>query len=208
MNKLAIMGAGGHAKVVLDAALLMNRWQEIVLLDDAAQGELLGYPIIGSSALLGSQIFPIEYDLAIAIGNNVARARYVRQAVQLGFALPNIIHPRATVSRFAHLGAGCVVFAHAVVNAAAQIGMGAIINTAAIVEHDCLIGDFVHLSPAAHLAGNTQVGDYSWLGIGCNTRQGSVIGRHCIIGASATVIHPIADDTTAIGTPAHPLQKD
>lgn len=208
INKLVIVGAGGHAKVVLDTALLMNCWQTIVLLDDAAQGELFGYPILGNCHLLGTRLLPDEYDVVVAIGNNRIRAQHLQRATQLGFTLPNIIHPTATISRFAQLQQGCVIFAHAVINAAAQLGMGTIINTAAIVEHDCILGHFTHISPAAHLGGNTYVGDYSWLGIGCNTRQGSIIGKHCIIGAGATVIQPIADHTTAIGVPAKPLQRD
>ena len=207
-NKLAIVGAGGHAKVVLDAALLMNRWHDIVFLDDAAQGELLGYPILGNSHLLGTRLLPSEYDVVIAIGNNVIRAQHLQRAEQLGFALPTILHPTATLSRFAQLQQGSVVFAHAVVNASAQVGKGAIINTAATIDHDCILGDYVHISPAAHLGGNTRVGDYSWLGIGCSTRHGSTIGSHCLIGAGATVIQAIANHTTAIGTPAQPLQKD
>lgn len=208
-KKLAIIGAGGHAKVVLDTALLMNRWTEIVFLDDFSDGinEFMGFPLLGGSSLLGNEIQPDEYEIALAVGNNAARAQLFERTEQNGFVLPCIVHPNATASRFAEIGAGSVLFAQSAVNAGAFVGKGAIINTGATVDHDCVLGDFVHISPGAHLAGSTQVGDLSWLGIGSATRQGSIIGSGCIIGAGATVIQNIPDGCTAFGTPAQPLEK-
>ncbi|WP_274572450.1 acetyltransferase [Neisseria leonii] len=208
--KLAIIGSGGHAKAVLDAALAAG-WQDIVLLDDApdAPAKLLGFNIVGTTALLGSRIVPQEYAAAVAVGDNRARARLTAQAEAAGFSLPLIRHPSAQVSRFADLSQarGTVLLAGSIVCAGVVLGRGCIVNTAATVDHDCRIGDFVHISPGAHLAGNTAVGRFSWLGIGSTTRQGSRIGTGCIIGASAAVIRDIPDGCTAVGVPAEIIRR-
>lgn len=203
-KKLAIIGAGGHAKVLLDAALLMNRWTSAVFLDDFHNGrtEFMGFPLLGGCGLLGSQIMPEEYDVALGLGANTVRAQRFAEAERLGFRLPCIIHPTAVVSRFAEIGAGTVLFAHSAVNAGAAVGKGVIVNTSATIDHDCQLADFVHISPGAHLAGNTRVGAFSWLGIGSCTRQGTEIGAGCTVGAGSAVVKDIPDGTTAVGVPA------
>lgn len=208
-QKLAIIGAGGHARVLADAAMLMRRWESLVFIDDApTQSEVLGYPVIGGTDMLSDGLDSAEYDIALGVGDNETRGHLFALAQQAGFGLPVIAHPSAVVSRFARLGAGSVVFAQGVVNAGARLGRGVIVNTAASVDHDCLIGDFSHISPGARLAGNTRVGDYGWVGIGGVTRQGSHIGIRSIIGAGAVVIEDIPDNVTAVGVPARYLHAD
>ncbi|EGZ44205.1 acetyltransferase [Neisseria wadsworthii] len=206
-KKLVILGAGGHAKVVMDTALLMQKWSEIVFVDDFNNGEIefMGVPLLGDSSLLGKSIHPDEYNAVVAIGDNIVRGRMFNLVKNLGFTLPCLCHPSAVISKFAEIGEGSVFFAQAVVNADAKIGKGAIINTTASVDHDSVLGDFVHISPGARLAGNTQVGNFSWMGIGSCTREGSTIGNHCIVGAGAVVLGNLPDETTAIGVPAKAL---
>lgn len=206
-SKLLIIGAGGHGKVVADTALAMKQWTQIAFLDDAPNppAQILDFAVLGSSSLLGKTLMPSEYQIAIAIGNNLARANIFNQIQQIGFESPIIIHPSAVVSRFAQIGAGSVIFAQAVIQAASQIGRGVIINTAATIDHDCIIGDFAHISPAAHLAGGTQVGEQSWLGINSCTKQFIKIGKNVIVGAGGVVVKNISDGITVVGNPASEL---
>ncbi len=209
-RKLAIIGAGGHGKVILDAALLMGCWESVVFLDDSPKAllpSLLGINIIGGSDLLGSTIQADEYDLAIGIGDNHIRAKIFQAAKALGFHFPCIIHPSATISKFTEIGEGTVLFAHSVVNPASTIGKCVIINTSASVDHDSHLGDFVHISPGVRLGGGVQIGDFSWMGIGSCTRHEINIGSNCMIGAGAVVVKNILDNTTVIGNPATPFKR-
>lgn len=202
-KQLVIIGAGGHAKVVLDTAYECG-WQNIMVLDDYANDEqsLLDLPITGKSDLIGNSILPSQHILILAIGNNSIRAKMHQQFKQQGFDFATLIHPRAIVSRFAQIEEGSVVFAQAVIQAQARIGKSVIINTAASIDHDCCIDDFAHISPHAALAGNTHIGTQTWVGIGAVTRQGIHIGRCCIIGAASAVVSNIADGIQAYGVPA------
>ena len=203
-KKLAVVGAGGHGKVVA-ATALAARWTKIVFLDDEAEGEVIGLPIVGGTDLLGMSLRPAEYDVAIAVGSNTARARLHRRFAAMGFNPPVIVHPTAVIAPNVEIGAGSVVFAQAVVQPDSRIGEGAIINTAATVDHDCRLGGFVHISPGAHLAGGTQVGNGAWVGIGACTRQQVRIGKNAVVGAGAVVVKDISDGLTVAGNPAKPL---
>ncbi len=205
MSALLIIGAGGHGKVVADAALETGKWSEIVFLDDAWPEKKKNglWDIHGNIDQLGEWKARCA-NAVVAIGNNHLRMELQFKLVATGFKIATIVHPSARVSRFARLGAGCVVFANAVVNVDAEVGDAAIINTAATVDHDCHLGKGVHVAPGANLGGGVTVGDFSWIGIGAVVRQYIAIGAGVIIGAGAVVVSAIDDGVTAVGSPARP----
>ncbi|KXG81464.1 acetyltransferase [Pseudomonas mosselii] len=205
MNRLAILGASGHGKVVADTAQCCG-WQVVDFYDDAwPERQSNGFwQVAGDSALLRERLH--EYDgVVVAIGNNPIRFRKLLELESAGGRLCTLVHPAATVSRHALIGTGTVIFAGAVVNADARVGLGSILNTGCSVDHDCVLGDGVHISPGAHLAGGVRVGDLSWVGIGASVRQLVTIGMSVTVGAGAAVTADIADGLTVVGVPARPM---
>ncbi|MGZ0718264.1 acetyltransferase [Pseudomonas palleroniana] len=205
MKRLAIVGAGGHGKVVADTAECCG-WEIVEFFEDNWSGrEANGsWGIAGDTSTLMSRVQ--DYDgVIVAIGNNTVRHAKLMELSASGAPLISLIHPHATISRHAAIGMGSVVFAGVVVNAGAHIGTGAILNTGCSIDHDCVLGDAVHVSPGARLAGAVQVGNMSWIGIGACVRQSLQIGSHVIVGAGAAVVSDVADSQTVVGVPARPL---
>ena len=208
MSALLIIGAGGHGKVVADAALETGQWDEIVFLDDAwPEKQKNGrWDIHGKIDQLSDWKGRCA-GAVVAIGNNHLRMELQLKLIGAGFEVATIVHPSAQVSRFSRLGAGCVVFANAVVNVDAELGEATIINTAATVDHDCRLGKAVHVAPGANLGGGVSVGDFSWVGIGATVRHYIEIGADVTVGAGAAVVSNIKDGVTAVGMPARPFNK-
>ena len=200
MNKLIIVGASGHGKVVADIALL-NGYDEIYFVDDNSNINSLGnYEVIGSF----DSIFDLaanEYDVFVGIGNASVRQRMQNQLEQKGYNVVTLIHPSAFVARDVKIGVGTVVMAGAVVNAGSVIGKGCIINTSSSVDHDNNIGDYVHVSVAAHTAGTVSVGTNTWIGIGAVISNNISISRDVTIGAGAVVVKDICESGTYVGVP-------
>jgi sugar O-acyltransferase (sialic acid O-acetyltransferase NeuD family) len=145
--------------------------------------------------------------IVVAVGENLARMALAQRAVEAGFELTTLIHPRATVAQDANIGAGTVVMAGAVVNSAARIGANTVINTACSVDHECDIGTSASICPGAHLAGNVRIGAAAWIGIGAVVREGITIGDRAVIGAGAVVVGDIPQDALAYGVPARVVRK-
>lgn len=206
MSALLIIGAGGHGKVVADAALETGEWGEIVFLDDAWPEKKKNglWDIHGKVDQLANWKGNCA-SAVVAIGNNHLRMELQSKLIAVGFEVATIVHPSATVSRFAKLGIGSVVFAHAVVNVDAVVGEAAIINTAATIDHDCQLGKGVHIAPGANLGGGVVVGDFSWVGIGAAVSHYLLIGAEVTVGAGAVVINNIEKGVTAVGVPARPI---
>lgn len=207
MKRLALLGAGGHGKVVADVALCAG-WQEVVFFDDAwpTSQDNGVWKVVGDSAMLLKRAS--EFDgVLVSIGNCAIRWRKHQELKAAGAPLVSLIHPKACVSAMASLSTGTVVMAGGVVNVDASLGEACVVNTGATIDHDCRLGDAVHVSPGAHLSGNVTVGQGSWLGLGALVRQGVTIGSRVIVGAGALIIETTRDDVTVIGVPARELSE-
>ena len=208
MNQLLILGAGGHGKVMAEAAEAEGVWQRIALLDDrhTLLDGTLRWPVLASIEEAGR--FVSEYSHAIvAVGDSRRRMAWLDQLGSYGFLIPTLKHPAAWVSPSASLGEGTVVMANATVQADARLGRGCIVNTGASIDHDCSIGDGVHICPGVSLGGEVMIGHGSWFGIGCSVIQGVRIGGQVTAGAGAAVISDIGDGMTVVGVPAREISR-
>lgn len=200
-----VIGAGGHAKVVvaslLDAGLDIGT---IVDEDPAKKGSrILGVCVSGSYAHLSRSP---RAPTVIAIGDNRARTELARRFE--GRDWLTLVHPSAYVHPSARLGPGTVVFAGSVVQPGSRIGSHCIVNTGATVDHDCQIGDFSHLGPGSHLAGGVRVGRGVFLGVGSAAVPNVEIGAWSVVGAGSVVVGDLPPGVTAVGTPARPLPEN
>jgi sugar O-acyltransferase (sialic acid O-acetyltransferase NeuD family) len=206
MRKLLILGAGGHGKVVADAAESSGRWSAIAFLDD--RHPILStvgiWPVLGTCADLQGWRSE-EWEAIAAIGDAPQRMEMIAQLAAAGIAVATVIHASAIVSRLATVEAGAVVLAGAVVNPGARVGRGCIVNTGAIVEHDCLLEEGVHIASGACLGGGVTVAANSLIGTSACIRNGLSIGRDATIGAGAVVVANVGDGTTVVGVPAREM---
>lgn len=199
-DKLLIIGASGHGKVVADIALKMNKWNTISFLDDDESIKTsLGLKVIGKSADAFQKIE--EYDIFVGIGNNEIRKKIQNALEAKGVILPVLIHPNAIIGEQVTLSTGSVVMAGAIINCSTKIGKGCIINTGSTIDHDNDIEDFVHISPGAHLAGTVRVGQGSWLGLGSVVCNDIYITSGCKVGAGAVVVKDITEAGVYVGVP-------
>jgi len=196
MDKLIIIGASGHGKVVAEIARLCG-YKEIIFLDnDSSIHSCSGYPVLGADNLVSQ----LSGDVFVAVGNAEIRKRLMER--EHGRRFPALIHPSAVVSNSVEIGEGTVVMAGAVINPEAKIGRGCIINTGSSVDHDCVVSDYVHVSVGAHLSGTVKVGERTWVGAGVTINNNISICEGCMIGAGAVVVRDITESGTYIGVPA------
>lgn len=194
MNRLVIVGASGHGKVVADIARLCGYDDIVFLDDDESKKECAGYRVVGrtNDAPTG--------DVFVAIGDNEIRKRISEQYADR--RQPILIHPSAVVAADVQIGQGTVIMAGAVINPGVSIGCGCIINTCSSIDHDCVLRDFVHISVGSRVCGTVVIGEMAWIGAGSTVINNISICGGCIIGAGAVVIRDIMDCGTFVGIPA------
>ncbi len=194
MNKLIIIGASGHGKVVADIAMLMG-YKDIAFLDDDESLKVCGeWPVIGKSTEAQ------DGELFVAVGN--AEIRKQLMALYDSRKFPVLLHPNAVIADDVEIGEGTVVMAGTVINPGARIGKGCIVNTSSSIDHDCLVGDFSHIAVGTHLCGTVIIGEETWVGAGATVINNVNICGGCTIGAGAVVIKDINNPGTYVGVPA------
>ena len=199
-NKLIIIGASGHGKVVADIAIKMNKWQSIAFLDDDESIRTsMGLEVIGKTA--DAFTYNDEADFFVAIGNNATREKIQEKLIEQGLNVVSLIHPSAIIGTDVEIGIGSVVMAGVVINSSTRIGKGCVINTSSNLDHDNVIEDYVHVSPGVRTAGSVCIGKGTWLGIGSVVSNNVNICSGCKVGAGAVVVKDITEPGTYVGVP-------
>jgi len=202
-QRIVVVGAGDHAKVVLEVLWAMGGFDVAGLLDPHPTCvEVLGVPVLGGDELLPGLLRQGVAAAVVAVGTNLRRQKIGQSLLAMGFALPVVAHPSAILAPSATIAGGTVVMARAVVGTLANIGEFALINTGAIVEHDNQIGQAAHIAPGAVLAGRVRVGQRALVGVGSAVRPGISIGDDSIVGAGSAVVSNVPPGSIVFGTPA------
>ena len=211
MQRVLILGAGGHAQVVAD--ILLRAYEAgvscrpIGFLDDdsALVGtEVMGLPVLGTIA----QLDDFDHDAVIvAIGDNRTRARIFESVRARGERIVNAIHPAAVLAPDVRLGQGMMICAGVVVNPGTVIGDNVILNTGCTVDHHNRIGNHAHIAPGVHLGGNVIIGEGTLVGIGATVIPQRTVGEWSVIAAGSVVTKDIPAHATAAGAPARVIQR-
>lgn len=216
---LIIVGGGGHATVVAEAAVLSGRGL-FGYFDDSPEPALAHWAAALHSAApeRGSGVLrrlgrleeflaqaPSGAEWVLGIGDLALRRSLIdsRRAHGAHHAeAAAVIHPAASSSPTAVLGFGVYLGPMAVVHPRAMVGAHAIINSGAIVEHDCTVGENAHLAPGAVLGGGVTVGEDALVGLGSRILPTLSIGRGAVVGAGAVVVQDVAPGEVVVGVPA------
>ncbi len=206
---VAIVGAGGHGRVVLDILVRARRYEVVGFLDSnpALHGRRMdGKPVLGDLSALADLRSQGVRGAVVAIGDNGVRRAFAEQIEEMGVELINAIHPSANLAHNVTLGRNVVICAGALVCAHCQLGDSVILNTGCIVDHESMIGTAAHICPGARLAGRVTVEAGAFIGIGATVLQSLRIGYEAIVGGGAVVIRDVEPMTTVVGVPARILR--
>lgn len=198
-----VIGAGGHAKVVI-STLIASGYRVSKIVDDDPDKwgkSIFDIKIAGPLSMLDDSS---SEPVLAAIGNNRTRKDVATRFNHLRWV--TVVHPSAYVHPTVRIGGGTVVFAKAVVQPDTLIGKHCIINTGATIDHDCRIGDYVHISPGVNLAGDVHLEEGVFCGIGSKIINGMTIGKWATVGAGGVVIHDLPGGSVSVGVPARVIK--
>lgn len=202
------MGAGGHAKVIIDIIerrklLLKENLKILGLYDDKSdQDYLFGYPILGNIEQVPKNEDENNYNYIISIGDNKDRYKVYSMLTLDDILYYTVIHPQSIIANSVKIGYGTIVVGGAVINPDAVVGNHSIINTGSTVGHDVVVEDFVHIAPGVNLAGNAFIRKFAFVGANCVILPGVSVGENSIIGAGSVVTKDIPPYCKAVGSPA------
>jgi UDP-perosamine 4-acetyltransferase len=203
VQPVLVVGAGGHAKVIIELIQAEGCYRIAGLIDaDPTPRMVLGVQVIGADGDLPRLRGSGMSKAFVALGDNRRRLAIGRDLERIGFEIINAISRAAVISSSAKLGHGVAIMAGAVVNAATTIGDFAIVNTGALIDHDATIGEGAHIGPGCALAGSVRIGRLACLGAGTIATPGTTVGAGALVGAGACIVQDIPSAAVARGVPA------
>ncbi len=159
-EKIVIIGAGGHGKVVADAITAQGKYELLGFIDASIP---VGKVIVNDFKVIQTQadfyLLKDQVDtFIVAVGSNIIREKLVIMAEAV-LKPATVIHPSALIGSDVTIGVGSVVLANTVINSSSKIGRNTIVNTGSIIDHDCIIGNNIHLSIGTLVGSNSEIKD-------------------------------------------------
>jgi len=175
MKEIIILGAGGHAKSVIDVIELQNEYKIAGVIDNNLEkgDNFLDYKIIGNDNDLKKLRKKYKYAI-IGVGqiktSNI-RIKLFNLLKKFDFILPIIASPLAYISKRAIIEEGTVIMHHVLVNTDTKIGKNCIINSKALIEHDAVVEDNCHISTGVIINGGVIIKKNSFIGSNTTSKE-------------------------------------
>lgn len=204
MEKIILIGAGGHAKSVIDSVEQAGEYQ-IIGFSERIKCENVNYR--GYKCICTDDELEDLYKTGVKnafitigyMGNSNLREKLYYKLKSIGFNLPSIVDNRAVLATDVQIGKGCFIAKGTIINSQTCIRDLAIINTGAVIEHECYVGFNTHIAGNSTICGNVSVGNNVFLGAGSTVIQGVKIGDNTIVGAASTILHNIENNKKVFG---------
>lgn len=207
MEPVVIIGAGGHARELLDVIDAVNQEKQAYEVLGFIVDPEFGTPgtIVNNKPILGGfdWIAKHKSQLKVICGVGPPQHRYklIKRAEELGCTFFSVVHPEARLTRWIELGIGVVITAGCILTNNIRIGNHSHINLDCTISHDVEIREFVTLSPGVHISGNVILREGVYVGTGANVIEKLEIGEWSIIGAGSTIVKNVPANTTVVGVP-------
>lgn len=201
MNSLAIVGAGGHTRTLINILELLaipikGIFDEVI----RSKGEqILGYSVLPIEELIENS------SVIISKGDIEGKLRY-SNLFSDRILKENLIHPKANIES-AQLGIANQISSNCYITPTANVGSHNVIYCGTMIEHEAIIGDFNIITVNVSICGRSKIGNHIFIGAGAILLPNISICDNVIIGAGAVVTKDIDSPGTYIGIPAKKLLR-
>jgi acetyltransferase EpsM len=210
MKKLIIIGAHGNGAVVASTVADINRvspeWELLGFLDDRAEGEIHGYPVLGSVTKATIQKFLDDPEVYFywALVSVKLREAFTGRLFELEIPeerFATVVHPSAVVSEFAKLGYGVSIQPLVNVGPGVEVGNYVHVFAQSMLGHDAVLEDFSYVANNACVGANVRLKRGAYLGTNATTIENIELGAWSLVGMASCVLKSVPDNAVVVGNP-------
>lgn len=208
--KSVIIGAGTYGEVYL--AYLKEAGIDIVgFLDDNPRfhhQKVRDVPVLGPVSMLETLKESLDVEAVYCpLGNNKLRVKFLSYARQLGYCIPNYIHPSVIISEDVTIGSGCYILLGTTIMPYTVLKDYVMISMGVHVAHHNVLEEGTFLSTGCNFGASIVAHKYAYCGISSTIMTGiHELGENCLIGAGAVVVKDVEPNAIMAGVPAKLLR--
>jgi sugar O-acyltransferase (sialic acid O-acetyltransferase NeuD family) len=184
-----VLGAGGHAKVIID--ILSQRKIKILGVATLNNSKVENYKFKNfTDEEVIANFDSEEINLVNGLGslpNDNKRYELSKKYLDSGYKFISIIHTSSIISKNTKILDGAQIMAGAIIGPGTNIGEGTIVNTQSSIDHDCEIKNYSHICPGVVCSGNVRVGSFVHISTGVSIINNINIGDNSIIYPGVTL---------------------
>ncbi len=192
---LGIYGAGGFGREVRETAIHLNKWDEIIYIDDFNNADYLDGSRRLSFDIFSHFFSPSDARIVCALGDPKKKKEVCNRVEHKGYDFDNVIHPNSEISNSAMLGKGIIIRSGVIISVGVSLYDNCAIMENTYIGHGTEIGNGVHISPNVSIGGNVVIEDEVFIGSNACIKEKLTIGKQCIIGLGAIVINDVSPQT-------------
>ena len=206
VQKTAYIGFGelGHQISAFVAASGVR--QEKFFFDDTCHAEALpnAFPF---EKFASDRFAELQFYVCLGYKHLAKKTEVIHRLLDLGRALPSLVHPSCQVNPTASVGAGSVVYPMCNLDKEVTLGRGVLLNNSVVVSHNTSIGDGCYLAPGVVVSGFVHIGKSTFIGSGSVIANDLSIGDNVTIGLGTVVTQNVPDGASVIGNPMRVLRR-
>lgn len=209
---MLIIGAGGHAKEVLEVFYQNNALENIYFFDDVTENMpnmiYQKFKVIKTISEVENLFKIRENTFVLGVGSSFIRYKLAKKFIALGGKLCSAVSPFAQIGHYeVVLGKGVDIMTNTVITNNVIIGEGTLLNRNTNISHDAIIGKYCEFSPSVNISGNCTIGNFCSFGTGAIVLPKITIGDNVIVGAGAVVTQGVESNSVVVGIPAKVIRK-
>lgn len=196
---LAVYCAGGLGREVIEFARAINRWENIIFVDDVTDQKFVsGVEVLRFAE---AEQFRGNLEFVIANGEPSVREDLYHKVKSAGYPLATLISPCCSILSNTEIGEGCILY-DCSISTNVHIGPNVLMNGNVRIGHDSSIGAHSVLSAFSFLGGDTHVGNCVYIAPGAMVKDCIHIGNDAIISLGAVILRHVRPESIMIGNPA------
>jgi sugar O-acyltransferase (sialic acid O-acetyltransferase NeuD family) len=203
-GKLVIIGDSAFAEIAYEYFTHDSPYEVVgfaVEREYLKKDSLFGLPVVAFEDL-EQRFAPSGHSFHAALvytQKNRVRMRLVAEAKAKGYAPASYVSSAAFVWRNVRLGEHVFIFENNVVQPFVTIGDDVVLWSGNHIGHHSTIKSHTFVSSHVVVSGFCEVGENCFMGVNSTVANNLKIGNRCIVGAAATILADVPDETVAVG---------
>ena len=211
MSVLAVYGASGLGREIMELAQIINnkqeKWEQFIFVDDGDVPEIVNKHRVYKYEKAKSE-FGVLLEFAVGIGEPSTREKIFKKINSDGFATPALLHPDVYIPQSTRLGNGVIIQYGCFISCNVTIADYVFIQPQCNVGHDDILDEGCMIAGFGNLGGIVHIGKWSYIGLSTAIKQNVNIGEYSIVGMGSIVHKDVPSNVTAMGNPARVIAKN